>query len=470
MRIFQTLVAGNCLVLTVLLTACGPVGPDHATPAMELPAGFSQGGVTWKRQSPGTQPKPQRWWRLYNDTTLSGLVERALDHNQEIAAAAARLREARSLSAGARARYFPAISLGAGAERSKYRPRNENATTSTLDNSFRMPLDLSYEIDAWGKVRRQVEGARAREAAAEEQLNALRLTIAAETARTYWMLRAVDADRALLGRTVELREEALGLLRRQQEVGSISGLDLSRAETEVATARTERISLDRDRAGLVNALAALTGSVATGSRVGETDSLPRPPRVPSSTPGELLRQRPDIRAAEHRVAAANADIGVAEAMFYPTFSISGLGGFESEEIQKLIRADNLIWAIGANAVLPITGQAFLRTQRAAAVAAHEAATADYRQNVLDAIRDVETALQASAILARSEAAAAAASESAHKTSALSRQRYEAGLVGFLDVVDAERTRLDADRRLNAVRAERLAVSVALIQALGGSWR
>jgi multidrug efflux system outer membrane protein len=457
-------------MVPMVLTTCAPVGPDHATPAMELPAKFSQGGVSWKRETPGTQPKPQNWWRLYNDSTLNSLVDRALAQNQNIQAAAARVREARSMSAAARSRYFPSLDLGAGAERSKMRPRNNNFAGGGIENTFSIPLDYSYEFDAWGKVRRQIEGAGAREAAAEEQLNALRLTVAAETARTYWALRAIDADRDLLGRTVELREEALGLLRRQQEAGSISGLDLSRAETEVATARTERISLDRDRAELVNALAALTGSVATGSNVGENPNLPRPPRVPTSTPGELLRQRPDIRASEHQVAAANADIGVAEAMFYPSFSIGSSAGLDAEELRSLFRADSLVWSLGANALLPITGQAYLRTQRDAAVAAHQAASAEYRQNVLDAIRDVETALQAAAILARSEEAAGEASASANKTRMLSRQRYEAGLVSFLDVVDAERTRLDADRRLNAVRAERLAVSVALIQALGGSWR
>lgn len=470
MRIFQTLVAPGGFILSTVLTTCAPVGPEHTAPSMDLPASFSQGGVSWKRQSTGTQPKTQRWWRLYSDSSLNGLIERALDHNQDIAAAAARLREARSLSQSARSRYFPAIDIGAGAERAKFRPRNNNFNSGGIENTFRIPLDLSYEIDAWGKVRRQVEGARAREAVAGEQFNALRLTIAAETARTYWALRAVDADRALLGKTVELREEALALLRRQEEAGSISRLDLSRAETEVATARTERITLDRDRAELVNALAALTGSVATGSSIGENPTLPRPPRVPATTPGELLRQRPDIRAAEHRVAAANADIGVAEAMFYPSFTLGGSSGLDSEKLRNLFRADSIVWSLGAGAVLPLTGQVFLRTQRDAAVAAHEAASADYRQNVLDAIRDVETALQASSILARSEAAAAEAAQSANNTNDLSRQRYEAGLVSFLDVVDAERTRLEAERRLNAVRAQRLAVSVALIQSLGGSWR
>ncbi len=453
------------------MTTCAPVGPDHNTPEMNLPASFSQGGVTWKRETPASQPKPQRWWRLYNDSTLTQLIERALDHNQDIVAAAARLDEARSLSAVARSRYFPGVDLGTSAERSKFRSRRgDRDDFSGIENTFRVPLDLSYEIDAWGKVRRQVEGASAREAAAAEQLNALRLTIASETARTYWALRAVDADRDLLTRTVALREEALGLLRRQEEAGSISGLDLSRAETEVATARTERVSLDRDRAELVNAIAALTGSEASGSGVRENANLPGPPRIPGSTPSELLRQRPDIRAAEHRVAAANADIGVAEAMFYPSFTIGGSVGLDSERIADLTRADSQVWSLGAGALLPITGQKLLRAQRDATAAAHRAATAEYRQNVLDAIRDVENALQGAAILARSEAAAQTASESATKTFDLSRQRYNAGLVSFLDVVDAERTRLETDRRLNAVRAERLAVSVALIQALGGSWR
>ena len=460
------------MVIPWVMVACAPVGPDHKTPGMTLPASFSEGGVTWKRESPDTQPKPQRWWRLYNDSTLTGLVESALEYNQEIAAAAARLDEARSLSATARARYFPNIDIGASADRTKSRSRRTNIDNNPggIENTFRVPLDLSYEIDAWGKVRRQVEGARAREAAAAEQLNALRLTIAAETARTYWTLRAVDADRALLDRTVALREEALGLLRRQEEAGSISGLDLSRAETEVATARAERVSLDRDRAVLVNALATLTGSVASGSTIGENPNLPTPPRIPTSTPGELLRQRPDIRAAEHRVASANAEIGVVEAMFYPSFTIGSSAGLDSERLSNLLRADSIVWSLGAGVVAPLTGQLILRNQRDTVVAAHRAASAEYRQNVLEAIRDVETAMQASSILARSEAAAKEASASATKTLELSRQRYVAGLVSFLDVVDAERTRLENDRRLNTVRAERMAVSVSLIQALGGSWR
>jgi NodT family efflux transporter outer membrane factor (OMF) lipoprotein len=186
-------------------------------------------------------------------------------------------------------------------------------------------------------------------------------------------------------------------------------------------------------------------------------------------PSELLRQRPDIRAAERNVAAANANIGVATAAFYPSVSINASGGLDSETLANLFQASSLVWSIGSNAIAPITSQKYLRAQKRGAIAAHEAASADYRQTVLESIREVENALQGSAILERRQVAQDQALEAARKTFDLSAKRYKAGLVSFLDVVDAERTRLDAERAANAIRAERLAISVALIKALGGEW-
>ncbi len=300
-------------------------------------------------------------------------------------------------------------------------------------------------------------------------MNALRLSIAGEVAQMYWALRAVDADRELLSQTVNLRREALKLITRQQEEGAISGLDLSRAETEVSTAESDRIGLDRERAGLVNALAVLAGAAATGSNVAEKTALPKPPAVPVSVPSELLRQRPDIRAAEYRVAAANAEIGVAEAMFYPSISLNASTGLDSNSLGQLFKSNALVWSLGPRMTVPLSAQKLLRHQRDAAVAAHEAVSAEYRQSVLSAMGEVETALQSSAILARRQKAQEEALASARNTYDLSSKRFEAGLVNFLDVVDAERTRLDAERRVNAIRAERLAVSVSLIKALGGQW-
>jgi multidrug efflux system outer membrane protein len=457
----------------IALTACKTVGPDHEIPGMTLPVSFSQGGTQWKRHSPEQLPKSRPWWRLYKDPTLSALVERSLASNQEIAAAGARVRQARSLSQVARSRYFPAIDMGASAERSRSRFRGDDSDgggSATLENRFTVPLTFSYELDLWGGRARQVESAEASAAAAAETLNALGLTVATEVALTYWALRAVDADRALLARTVELRREALGLLTRQRDAGAISGLDLSRAETEVSTAEADRIGLDRDRIELVNALAVLTGSAASGSKVPERTELPAPPQVPVSVPSELLRQRPDIRAAERRVAAANAEIGVATAAFYPSVSLGASTGLDAVQVSDLFKSPALVWSVGPSATLPLTGRKLLAYQRDATVAAHEEASADYRQTLLNSMREVENALQGSLIVARQQQAQEDALGSARQTMELSSTRFKAGLVSFLDVVDAERTRLDAERRTNAARAERLAISVALIKALGGEWR
>jgi len=467
----------NCLFIRrmlsccplVALCGCGPVGPNHVTPTMELPASFSQGGVRWKSHPPGGTPRPQKWWRLYHDATLTGLVERALAKNQDLKSSAARLRQAHEMSNAARAQYFPNITLGTLAERSKIRYTAPGGGGTLQSNDFAVPIVCRYELDVWGKVARQVESASASEAAAGESLNALCLSVAGEVAQTYWALRAVDANRAVLTRTLEIRRKALDLLTKRRDVGNISGLDLARAETEVDTAEAERIRLEQDRIVLVNALAVLAGSVATGSAIADNPDLPKPPAVPLSVPSELLRQRPDIRAAERRVAAANADIGVATAAFYPSFTINASSGLDATRLADLFQGSSVVWALGTSTLTPITSQKLLNAQRNAAVAAHEAVSADYRQTVLDSIREVENSLQGAAILERRQVAQDKALEAARKTFELSVKRFTAGLVSFLDVVDAERTRLETEQADNAIRAERLAVSVSLIKALGGEW-
>lgn len=435
---------------------------------MELPASFSTGSVKWNRTTLESQPRPREWWRLFGDSELNALIASAQSNNQETKAAAARLQEAREMSAMARSQYFPAVEMGVGADRTRFRFRGPGGGSNIL-NSYVVPVDLSYELDVWGKIRRQVEEARSSEEAAQELLNAQRLSIAAETAQTYWALRAVDADRAVLARTLEVRNRAFDLLTKRQQAGTISGLDLARAKTELATAEADRLKLEQTRAELVNALAVLCGKVATGSRVRENPTLPPPPRVPVSVPSSILRQRPDVRAAERNVAAANARIGVATAAFLPSISISASSGLDSLTLNDLLEASSLVWSLGANAVTPLTNLRYLRAQRRSAMAAHEAASAEYRQSVLEALRDVETALQASAVLAQREAVQNEAVIAARKTFELSVKRFETGLVSFLDVVDAERTRLDAERAANAIRAERLALGVALAKAVGGEW-
>ncbi len=456
------------VLLPVMALSSCVVGPDFKKPEMDLPESFSEKGVTWKRQDADSLPDPEKWWKIYKDSTLNHLVEKALKQNQTIASASARLDEARALSGVARSRYFPSITLEPGAKRTKSVFRGPQGG-SIYFNSYTVPLEMSYEVDAWGKVRRQVEQAKANKAAAEESLNALKLSVAGEVAQTYWALRAVDADRDVLARTLEVRGKALELLTKQRDAGQISGLDLARAETEVATAEADRIRLDQDRAVLVNALAVLTGSMATNTKVAENGSLPDPPAIPTTLPSKVITQRPDVRVALHQVAAANAEIGVATAALYPSITLNGSTGYDAGRIGDLFNPASMVWSMGSSALFQLSGQKLLREQRESKRAAHRAVTADYRQTVIESIAEAENALQAMAIIQRRQAAQDKALVSARKTFDLSGKRYESGLVSFLDVVDAERTLLEAERNSNAIRAERLGLSVSLIKAIGGKW-
>jgi multidrug efflux system outer membrane protein len=282
-------------------------------------------------------------------------------------------------------------------------------------------------------------------------------------------LRAVDANRSVVARALEIRRKALELMGKRQKVGEISGLDLARAQTEVATAEADRLQLEQERSRLTGALAVLTGRPATGMVVTDRPELPVPPRMPVGIPSEVLRNRPDIRAAERRVAAANAEIGVATAAFYPSFSLNAAGGFNAERLADLFDASSLVWSVGAGMLAPVTEQKKMTAERQAAVEAHAAASADYRQAVLEALREVEDAVQGAVILERRQQAQDQAVVAAGRTLDLSAKRFRAGMESFLDVVDAERTRLDAERLANLIRGERLAVAVSLARALGGEW-
>jgi len=454
--------------LPVVGLASCMVGPDFKKPEVELPQSFSQDGMTWKRQVPEALPKSGAWWKVYRDRELTRLVEQALAQNQAVEATAERLEQARATSKATRSLFFPNIQLDLGARRTKSIFRGPSGG-SIYYNSYTVPLEFSYEVDVWGKVRRQLEGSKAGEAAAEETLRALRLTVAGEVVQTYWALRAVDADRDVLKRTLDVRRKALSLLEKQHEAGAISALDLSRARTEVATAEADRIRLDQQRVELVTSLAVLTGRIATGFDVAQNAHLPSPPSIPASLPSEMLQQRPDVRAALYQVAAANAGIGVATAAMYPSFTLTSSGGYDAQRVGDLFRPDTLVWALGGNLVAPISSQKLLRHRREATLAAHRAVAADYRQTVIESIAEVENALQAVAILQRREKAQQEALEAAKDTYNHSLKRFEVGMASLLDVVDAERVFLAAQRNTNALCAESLAISASLIKALGGKW-
>ncbi len=457
----------GCVLPLLGLVSCA-VGPDFREPEVALPRSFSKDGMIWKRQSPRELPDSGAWWKVYRDSALSSLVERSLANNQQLEAAAARLDEARSLSKATRSLYFPNIQMEAGARRTKSVFRGPSGG-SIYYSSYTVPLELNYELDVWGKVRRQVEGAKANEAAEAETLRAMQLSVAGEVAQTYWALRAVDADRELMRRTLEIRRKALELITAKERAGEISGLDLSRARSEVAAAEADRLRLDQQRAELVHALAVLNGEMAPGESLSDNGKLPEPPSIPAALPSEVVFQRPDVRASLQRVAAANADIGVSTAAMYPSFSINASTGVDANQLNVLTDIDAMVWSLGSNLVMPLSAQRLLGFRRDAAVASHRAATADYRQVVIESVAEIENALQAAAILERRQQAQEEALQAVQETFDRSLKRFDSGLVSFLDVVDAERTLLSTGRQANAIRAEALALSVSLIKALGGRW-
>ena len=453
-------------MLSLLSLGCATVGPNHESPQTDLPATFSKNGIQWKRTTTPKVYENTRWWRVFGDPTLNDLAAATASQNLSLQAASARLREARALSRSSRTAVLPSLDFNGDLSRSK---SNFGAGGSITRSSINLPLDLSYEVDLWGKVRRQVEGADAREAGAQASFAATQLTLTADTAQTYWALRALDADRALLVNSIALRKESLGLVEARFRAGTVNALDVSRAQTEVANAEAELIGVDRDRSELVNALAVLTGRSAGRFSVAAQAKLPKPPSIPAGVPADLLLRRPDLYAAERNVAAANADIGVAKAAYYPNLRLRLGGGLEASEFDQLFRADAALWSLGSSLTYPILGQKRIAANYDAAVARHQAASLDYKQSVLVALREAEDGLTGLEFLRRQEEAQRKAVEAAQNTLNISRQRFSAGLVSFLEVVDTERTLLTNQRLAASLQAQRLAVTVNLIKALGGSW-
>jgi outer membrane protein, multidrug efflux system len=456
----------SIFTVSLICMGCITVGPNHEKPQTDLPAKFSSNGIQWKRTSAPKVYENPRWWRVFGDSTLNDLATATASQNLSLQAAAARLREARALSRSSRTAVLPSLDFNGDVSRRKF---IFGRGGSLQVNNFSLPLDLAYEVDLWGRVRRQVEGADAREAVAQASFVATQLTLTADTAQTYWTLRAIDADRALLVSSIALRKESLALVEARFRAGTVNALDVSRAQTEVANLEAELIGVDRNRAELVNALAVLTGRNAGTFSVAAQPKLPKPPSIPAGFPADLLLRRPDLYAAERTVAAANADIGVAKAAFYPSLRLQAGGGLAALEYDRLFRADANVWSLGTGLTYPILGQKRIKADFDAAVARHQAASLDYKESVLVALREVEDSLAGLDFLRQQEEAQNKAVSAAQKSLDISRQRFDAGLVSFLEVVDTERTLLSSQRQVASLQSQRLAITTNLIKALGGSW-
>jgi multidrug efflux system outer membrane protein len=344
-----------------------------------------------------------------------------------------------------------------------------NAVPTLQGDTFRAPLDLTWELDLFGRVRRLNESARADAAGAAATFESFRLTLTADVAVNYFSLRAIDREWDLVQRSVDLRRQAATLLRARFDHGSAPELDVSRAETELAVAEAESAALAQRRASLQNALAVLVGENAPQFALPAQTDLIAPPVIPVGLPGELLERRPDIAAAERALASASARIGVAKAAFFPAISLTGSAGYASGQLDQLFDWGSRAWSVGPSLYLPIFQGGRNRANLARSRAAYDEAVAQYRQRVLIAFREVQDALTATRLLIEQHDAQTRAVTNARRSADLSQRRYDAGYVSYLEVVDAQRTALQVERAEVQVSGQRLINSIALIKALGGGW-
>ncbi len=440
------------------------VGPDHQTPAHFR-------NVAGSASDPSVPLHPD-WWLLFNDPELNQLETTALAANQDLRAALARVQQARAAAGVARSSYLPILAANPSVAREDSSRTVANTLPVDLSTTYRLPLDLSWEIDLFGRVRRLNENTRAELAAAGATYAAARLSLTAEVASTYFTLRALDRELAVVTATIALRRDALTLVHARFKSGTAAELDVARAETELATTEADAAALSARRASTQNALAVLIGQPAPDFSFAKADILSTPaplPAVPPRLPSGLLTRRPDIAAAERTLAAANARIGLAKAAFFPALSLTGNFGYASADVDDLFKSNSRFWSIGPSLYLPLFQGGRNRANLARSRAAYEETLATYRQRVLIAFREVQDALTASQLLAQQSQAQSRAVASAHRSSALSQIRYDAGFVSYLDVVDAQRTALEIERAEIRLNGQRLITHIALIKALGGGW-
>jgi multidrug efflux system outer membrane protein len=450
------------------------VGLDYQPPTNAAPASYKAAELgAWKEGRPLDQVPKANWWGIYRDSDLDNLETRAIQSNQDLKAAVARVDQARAVARVAQADLLPSLSLDPAYTRQRYSPNEVPSFGNVTANTFSVPLDLSYEIDLWGRVRRGFEGARAdAQASLADYYNVL-LSLQANVAQNYFALRSLDAEISTVIATVGLRKEQVQLVASRLEGGVGNELDVARAETELATAEADAASLAERRNELENSLAILVGGNPSTFRLAASTNGgwdPTPPSVPAGLPSELLERRPDVAEAERQLASANARIGVAKAAFFPVLNLTASGGYLSGDVRTLFNWDSRVWSLGPSLSLPLFAGGRNRAGVRRAQAVFEESVARYRQQVLVAFGDVENSLAGIRYLADQAAAQHRALVNARRAADLAAERYRSGIVSYLEVVDANREALQAERADAQLGGQRLIAAVRLIKALGGGWQ
>ncbi|RQZ66504.1 efflux transporter outer membrane subunit [Burkholderia sp. Bp9004] len=472
-RALRPLSAAVAVATAVLLAGCA-VGPDYHRPDTSIPAAFKEAPAGWKVAQPADRTDRGPWWTVYNDPQLDALIGKLNTSNQTIAQSAAAYRQARALVAEARAAYFPTVGLTASGSRSRTGRTSTSSTSgfgssSSISNSYSVGLDASWEPDLWGKVSRSVSAQRAGEAAAAADLANARLSQQALLAQTYFQLRTSDALQKLLDDTVKSYGESLKLTQNQYAQGVAARADVIQAQTQLQSAQAASIDNGVARAQYEHAIATLIGEPASTFSLPPSPLSAQPPIMPVDVPSALLERRPDIAAAERRAAAANEQIGVAIAAFFPTLTLSATGGFQSSVWSQLFTLPARFWTVGPQLAATLFDAGLRAAQTDAARATYDQDVAAYRLAVLTAFQDVEDNLASQRILAQEVDVQRQAVDSAEHALAIVTNQYKAGTVAYLNVLTAQTTAFTAQQKLATIGGQRMVSSVGLVKALGGGW-
>jgi NodT family efflux transporter outer membrane factor (OMF) lipoprotein len=454
----------------LLLTACS-VGPRYARPSAPEAPQYKELPPNWKAAEPNDQLTKGKWWEVFQDSQLNQLEEQINVSNQTLKAAQAQFEQARALVRVNRASYYPTVTAGVGASRNRVstaRPNGQFTSTNPFTD-LTLPVDLSYEVDVWGRVRHTVQAARANAQATAGDLESVSLSLHAELAADYFQLRTFDADARLLNSTVESYTRALELTQSRYTGGVASQVDVAQAQTVLETTRAQAIDVRVARAQFEHAIAVLIGQAPAKFSLSSMPLNSTPPVIPTGLPSELLERRPDIAAGERRMAVANEQIGIATAAFYPTISISATGGFEGNSITNWFVAPGGFVSAGASAVEIIFDAGRRRAISDQAKSAYDQSVANYRQTVLTAFQEVEDNLVAIRLLEDEARTQQGAVEAAQRSLALSNNRYKGGVANYLEVTTAQTFALSDERTLVEIAGRRMTASVQLIKALGGGW-
>jgi outer membrane protein, multidrug efflux system len=462
LAIFGAFILGGCTV-----------GPNYKKPDA-TPAAHWDVEQPWRESAPKDAFDKGEWWKVFNDNDLNTFESQAIAENQTIKISIARLEQARATAAIQVATLFPTLSGSGSVERQRLagnRPSNGSTISLTplQQNTFQIPFTVSYEVDIFGKRRRSIEAAEAAYQANAADLQNVRLLITSQIAGDYYNLRQLDSEIGILRRTVDALQKGLDLVNSRHNGGVASGLDVAQEETLLNATKTQATLILQQRKQFEDSIAVLVNRAAPDFHIASRELEGEPPTLNAGLPSDLLERRPDIAEAERLMASANAQIGVAQAAYYPSFNLFGQAGWQSADIAKLASIQSIFWAVGANVAEDIFTGGARRAQVQFARAGWDANVASYRQTVLSAYQEVQDELTALNVLGEAQQEQQDTVDAARRTLDISTSRYQGGLVNYLDVVTAQQNLLQNEQQLAVIHGQRLVASVLLVKALGGGW-